>query len=61
MTQDTVPPRKKSNSYNIFIFVLTILSLLIMVAMLLPLDAATRQLLGFYDNLSGSRIIRIEV
>lgn len=51
MTQETVPPRKRSNSYNIFIFVLTILSLAIMVVMLLPLAPQTLELLRVYDNL----------
>ncbi len=40
-----------SNSYNIFILVLTILSLAVMVAMILPLDEATHQILQVYDNL----------
>ena len=51
MTQETVPPRKRSNSYNIFIFVLTILSLAIMVVMLMPLAPQTLDLLRVYDNL----------
>ena len=51
MTQETVAPRKRSNSYNIFILVLTVLSLAIMVVMLLPLSQATLDLLRFYDNL----------
>jgi len=51
MSQQTVPPRKRSNSYNIFIFVLTILSLGIMVVMLLPLAPQTLDLLRVYDNL----------
>ena len=51
MTQETVPPLKRSNSYNIFIFVLTILSLAIMVVMLLPLAPQTLDLLRVYDNL----------
>lgn len=40
-----------SNAYNIFILLLTIISLIIMVVMLLPLDDATIGLLQFYDNL----------
>ena len=51
MTQETIPPRKRSNSYNIFIMVLTVLSLAVMVVMLLPLSQATIDLLRFYDNL----------
>ena len=43
--------RKRSNSYNIFIFVLTLLSLGIMVVMLLPLAPQTLDLLRVYDNL----------
>ena len=49
MTQETTKPRKHSNAYNIFILVLTILSLAVMVAMILPLSDTTLQLLGFYD------------
>jgi voltage-gated potassium channel len=39
-----------SNAYEMFIFVLTVLSLAIMVLLLLPLSAATLQLLSIYDN-----------
>ena len=45
-----VAPRR-SNSYEIFILVLTILSLGIMVLLILPLDAQTLQILTVYDNL----------
>ena len=41
---------KHSNAYEIFILVLTILSLVIMVALVLPLSSATSQLLVIYDN-----------
>jgi voltage-gated potassium channel len=51
MTQATVAPQRHSNAYNIFILVLTVISLVIMVVMLLPLDDATIGLLQFYDNL----------
>ena len=51
MTQETTQLRKTSNAYNIFILVLTILSLAVMVAMLMPLSDATLGLLRFYDNL----------
>jgi H+/Cl- antiporter ClcA len=51
MTQPTASPRRHSNAYNIFILVLTVISLVIMVVMLLPLDDATIGLLQFYDNL----------
>ena len=44
-----VQPR--SNAYNLFILVLTVLSLVIMVALLLPLNDATTHLLIVYDNL----------
>ncbi len=39
------------NAYNIFILVLTVYSLVIMVAILLPLNEATTHLLNIYDNL----------
>ena len=51
MTQETAVLRKPSNSYNIFILVLTVLSLAIMVVMLLPVSDATFKLLSVYDNL----------
>jgi voltage-gated potassium channel len=51
MTTAMAPPRKRSNAYNMFILVLTIISLLIMVAMFLPLGDPTIGLLQFYDNL----------
>ena len=51
MTQETAVLRKPSNAYNIFILVLTVLSLAIMVVMLLPISSATLQLLSVYDNL----------
>jgi voltage-gated potassium channel len=41
----------RSNAYNIFILVLTLFSLVIMVALFLPLNQATIELLQFYDNL----------
>ncbi|HEY7282515.1 MAG TPA: ion transporter [Actinomycetota bacterium] len=42
---------KRSNAYDIFILVLTVLSLVIMVALFIPtLSAATTQLLTIYDN-----------
>ena len=40
-----------SNAYSLFILVLTVLSLLIMVALVLPLNQATSDLLIVYDNL----------
>jgi voltage-gated potassium channel len=42
---------KKSNAYEMFILVLTVLSLVIMVALLLPFNDATIKLLTVYDNL----------
>jgi voltage-gated potassium channel len=43
---------KRSNAYEIFILVLTVLSLIIMVGLILPtLSPATRSLLNIYDNL----------
>jgi voltage-gated potassium channel len=51
MAQETVSPRQHSNSYNIFILVLTVLSLAIMVVLLLPISEATLKLLSIYDNL----------
>jgi voltage-gated potassium channel len=52
MAQTKASPKPKSNSYTIFIFVLTIISLVVMVVMLIPgLDDATVQVLSIYDNL----------
>jgi len=42
---------KSSQTYELFILVLTILSLVLMVVMFLPLNDATIGLLQFYDNL----------
>jgi voltage-gated potassium channel len=50
MAQEPDKLRKTSNAYNIFILVLTLLSLGIMVVLLLPLSEATLQLLTVYDN-----------
>jgi voltage-gated potassium channel len=52
MTQTNASPKPKSNSYTIFIFVLTIISLVVMVVMLIPwLDDETVKVLAFYDNI----------
>jgi voltage-gated potassium channel len=51
MSLETASPRKHSNAYNIFILVLTVLSLAVMVVMLLPLSEQTLKLLSIYDNL----------
>jgi voltage-gated potassium channel len=50
MEQEIVYLPRHGNAYNLFILVLTIVSLIIMFAMLLPLHDATIQLLVFYDN-----------
>lgn len=43
---------RQSNAYELFILVLTLYSLVVMVALLLPwMSASTVQLLGVYDNL----------
>jgi voltage-gated potassium channel len=46
----TTTPRE-SNAYSIFMLVLTVLSLVIMVLLLLPLNTATLDVLRVYDNL----------
>jgi voltage-gated potassium channel len=51
MAQETATPHLHSNAYNIFILVLTVISLIIMVAMFLPLADSTIGLLQVYDNL----------
>ena len=51
MAQEAVSPRQHSNAYNIFILVLTVLSLAVMVVMLLPISEATLDLLTYYDTL----------
>jgi voltage-gated potassium channel len=48
---ETAPSHRHSRAYNLFIFVLTVISLIIMVVMLLPLNEATIGLLQVYDNL----------
>lgn len=51
MAQETSTSFRHGNAYNLFILVLTIISLLIMCALLLPIHEATVELLIFYDNL----------
>ena len=51
MVETTATEHKTSNAYDLFILVLTVLSLLIMVALLLPLNEATTTLLTKYDNM----------
>lgn len=50
MAQDTDTTVEHSNAYNIFILVLTVLSLAIMVVMLLPVSPSTYTLLQVYEN-----------
>jgi voltage-gated potassium channel len=51
MASEAAKLNGRSNAYNIFILILTLFSLVIMVALFLPLNPATIQLLQFYDNL----------
>ena len=51
MTQETTIRERHGNSYNIFMLVLTVLSLAVMVMMILPISEETRVLLSVYDNL----------
>ena len=51
MKEEAAVLRKPSNAYQIFILVLTVLSLAVMAVMLLPtLSDATYKMLGIYDN-----------
>jgi voltage-gated potassium channel len=50
MSQSAQAAPEHSNSYSIFMLVLTIMSLAIMVLLLLPLSEATHQVLFVYDN-----------
>ncbi len=50
MSTETVVLKEHSNSYSIFILVLTIMSLAVMVLLVLPLDPETIDTLRFYDN-----------
>jgi voltage-gated potassium channel len=54
VTQDTAVQRSESGdsqAYEVFILVLTVLSLILMVVMFLPFDDSTIGILQFYDNL----------
>lgn len=51
MTDPVPASAKRSNAYDLFILVLTLLSLVVMVVLLLPLSDATIKLLTVYDNL----------
>jgi voltage-gated potassium channel len=50
MASEKSASSRHSNAYNLFILVLTVISLVIMAVMLLPLDDTTIGLLRFYDN-----------
>jgi voltage-gated potassium channel len=50
LSADQAVTRTHSNPYNLFILVATVFSLAVMVLLLLPLDAESKQLLLFYDN-----------
>jgi voltage-gated potassium channel len=50
MSTETVVLKQHSSSYDIFILVLTLMSLAVMVLVLLPLDQQTLDVLRFYDN-----------
>jgi voltage-gated potassium channel len=51
MTDQAEALPQHGNAYNIFILVLTVVSLAVMVLLILPLDPETLQLLRVYDNL----------
>jgi voltage-gated potassium channel len=51
MSLEFKPAQLHGNAYNLFILILTVLSLAIMVALVLPLSDTTVKLLQFYDNL----------
>lgn len=52
MVATTAPvTRTHGNAYEIFILALTLLSLLVMVLLLMPVDQPVRDTLTFYDNL----------
>lgn len=50
MTAEASKPFTHGNAYNLFIIVVTIVSLAIMVLLWMPLSPATKELLGAYDN-----------
>jgi voltage-gated potassium channel len=50
MADSSPPPSGHGNAYNLFILVMTIVSLVIMVLLLLPFDEQTIILLRWYDN-----------
>src|SRR5215218_1185964 len=51
MSNGEAAAKDQSHAYELFILVLTVVSLVVMVAMILPLDDSTIGLLQFYDNL----------
>jgi voltage-gated potassium channel len=51
MTTTAPVTRQHGNAYNIFILVLTVLSLVVMGCLLLPVNEATRTALNVWDNL----------
>ena len=50
MTTEARPADRTSHAYDLFILVLTVLSLAIMVLLVIPETQATTDLLNFYDN-----------
>jgi voltage-gated potassium channel len=51
MTSPAATSGRHGNAYNIFVLVLTVISLTVMVLLVLPLEPETIRLLEFYDNL----------
>ena len=51
MDEELVSEPPQGHAYELFILVLTVVSLVVMVVMMLPLGDATLGLLQFYDNL----------
>jgi voltage-gated potassium channel len=49
--EQSAPTRPFSHAYELFILVLTVMSLVVMVVMILPVGDATLGMLQFYDNL----------
>ena len=52
MSTQSTGASQPSTAYELFILVLTVLSVVIMVALVLPFSPITNQLLLFYDNLT---------
>src|SRR5262245_6058115 len=51
MTEEVASTSQFSHAYELFILVLTVMSLVVMVVMMLPVDDSTLGMLQFYDNL----------